>query len=153
MRTSIVALGILMAGVGCRGAVPARLVWEGPGRSSVDDAAVLAKSQPSVGPGVHAGAWGTSRDATFQLLATEAAEEPHEHVDHDLTVVLLEGRGELVVEDRRYELHAGDVVHIARGRVHHFHPGSGALVVGLAIFTPKMDERDFQPVPTPKHPK
>ena len=96
-------------------------------------------------PGVRAGIWGPSPAATFQLLEASTAELPHVHREHDLTVVLLRGHGVLWVEYRAHRLRAGDVVHIARGRPHHFHPADGA-VRALAIFTPTLDEVDFVPI-------
>lgn len=104
-------------------------------------------SLPMVGPGVQRGAWGDSTDASFQLMASDRAEEPHVHRTHDLTVVLLRGGGTLVVEGRSYEMGAGDVMHVVRGRNHHFHPDGRGPAVALAIFTPRLGSPDYEPAP------
>lgn len=128
----------------CAGPRPAVLVWEGAGAPRVlqlDEAAVSASRQ---GPGVRAEAWGESPDATLRVLATTEAERPHRHDQHDLTVVLLRGAGVLVVEGRQWQVRSGDVVHVARGKVHHFHPRGPAPVTALVIFTPRLEGGDYQ---------
>ncbi len=120
-----------------------RLVWEGEGPPRAGDAMEVAQALPQAGPGLRRGVWGEGLDATYQLLQTETPEPPHLHAEHDLTVVVLRGGGTLFVEDRRLEVGAGDVLHIARGRVHHFHPAPGTIVTGLAIYTPRLEKPDF----------
>ncbi len=118
------------------------LVWEGRGDAKVVSVEEAVIPLPEVAPGVRTGPWASTEDATFQLLDAEAAERPHVHDDHDLTVVVLRGAGVLVVEDREYALQVGDVVHVGRGRAHHFHPHG--TVTGLAIYTPRLERSDYR---------
>ena len=119
------------------------LMWEGSERERVE---TVSRAVDGLGPataGVRRGSWGDAENASMQLLETARAEEPHVHAFHDLTVVLLAGRGTAVVEGRRHAVRAGDVLHIARGRVHALEPSG--TVVGLAIFTPRLEGPDYMP--------
>ena len=141
------ALTIAALGAGCaRTSRPPRLVWEGEGGPRATDVRSAAVALPAAAPGVRMGPWGDAPDASFLLLAAETDEVPHVHDEHDLTVVILDGAGWLAVEDRRWDLAAGDVVHVRRGTVHHFHPAPGRPVIGLAIYTPILVGRDFRAV-------
>jgi mannose-6-phosphate isomerase-like protein (cupin superfamily) len=145
-RVRDLALLLAVTGVlaGCRPTAGPTLVWEGAGAPLAQTATGAATRLPPVAPGTWRGAWGDSSDATFQLLASDRSEEPHVHRAHDLTVVLLRGGGTLIVEDRAYELRAGDVLHVMRGRMHHFHPDRGTSTVALAIFTPILRSKDYE---------
>ncbi len=141
------ALAMLMAlGVGCGASAAPRLIWEGAGTPRTAPASEWASSLAVRQPGVRAGAWGVSPDATFQLLEARVPERPHVHDAHDLTVVLLRGRGVLHVEGRDHPMAAGDVVHIGRGRVHAFVPSGPEPTLGLAIFSPATQKPDYREV-------
>jgi mannose-6-phosphate isomerase-like protein (cupin superfamily) len=128
----------------CTRARAPQLVWEGAGAAHARDADALAASLARGAGDLRTGTWGESPDATYQLLETSTAERPHVHDHHDLTVVILRGRGTLVVAGRDRPVEAGDVLHVARGRVHHFHPSG--TVLALAIFTPRLEKPDNRPV-------
>ena len=128
--------------VGC-GPTGPRLIWEGQGAPRAAGAPEWATDLVSRQPGVRAGAWGTSRDATFQLIEARAPERPHVHQSHDLTVVLLRGQGVLRVEGREHPMTSGDVVHVSRGRLHHFRPTGTDPALALAIFSPQLSGPDY----------
>jgi mannose-6-phosphate isomerase-like protein (cupin superfamily) len=138
---------MLMAlGSGCGTPATPRLIWEGAGTPRAATASEWASTLAVRQPGVRAGAWGASPDATFQLLEARVPERPHVHDAHDLTVVLLRGRGVLHVEGREHPLAAGDVVHIGRGRVHAFVPTGSEPTLGLAIFSPAAEKTDYREI-------
>ncbi len=124
------------------------LVWEGTSGPRVESASAVAGRLTDAAPGVRRGGWGDAEDATMQLLETDRPEDPHVHERHDLTVVLLEGRGTVIVEGRRHPMRAGDVVHVGRGAVHALQPEG--KVIGLAIFTPRLERADYRPRPMPE---
>ena len=145
-------LAIVLVGVAACAARPEpTLVWEGSGAARVESLSRAVDGLPPATGGVRRGPWGDSENATMQLLETVEAEQPHVHALHDLTVVLLAGRGTVVVEGRRHELRAGDVLHIGRGRVHALEPAG--RVIGVAIFTPRLEAPDYVPESMPKHKK
>ncbi|HEY2388988.1 MAG TPA: cupin domain-containing protein [Candidatus Binatia bacterium] len=122
---------------------PPSLVWEGAGPPRETSVGGATAGLAAAGPAARRGPWGDAAGESLLLMESADAEEPHVHRRHDLTVVLLRGRGTLVVEGRRHDLHAGDVAHIARGKVHAFAPSGRATA--LAIFTPRLDGPDSVP--------
>ena len=84
--------------------------------------------------------------ASYHLVQAHGSERPHRHVTHDLTVVVLRGRGTLVLDATRLTLAAGDAVLIPRGVRHWFANGGGrSVAVALVAFTPPLDAPDNQP--------
>ncbi len=136
-----VALALTL--VSCSPRPPATLVWEGAGAPRAEAVTDVAARLREASTGVRRGPWGDAEDSTLQLLETDRPEESHIHARHDLTVVMLSGRGSVQIEERRYDLRAGDVLHIGRGKVHALYP-EGA-VTGLAIFTPRLEGPDYVP--------
>ena len=124
---------------------PPSLVWEGSGAARQASIADLTAALPAASPGIHRGPWGDGVDESLLLIDGTAAEQPHVHQRHDLTVVLLSGHGTLVVEGRRHDMRAGDVAHIGRGKVHAFAPSGRATA--LAIFAPRLEAPDSVPAP------
>lgn len=78
------------------------------------------------------------------------AREPigwHYHASHDETVVMLSGRGALVLEStdgarQTHELEPGAVVFMPRERKHSFTPLDDAPAACLSIMTPPFDGQD-----------
>lgn len=83
--------------------------------------------------------------ASYVLVQAAAAEEPHRHRRHDLTVLVLRGDGVLTLDGERVALRAGDAVLIPRGHVHFFAPTEGRPAVALAIYSPPLVGKDFVP--------
>jgi len=81
------------------------------------------------------------------LVQIRNREQPHIHQSHDATIVMLRGRGRLVVKDRILLAREGDVLFVPRGTPHYYvNDGPGPTVV-LAIFTPAYDGKDAEVVP------
>jgi mannose-6-phosphate isomerase-like protein (cupin superfamily) len=137
--TKVVPLALAAAACGR----PPSLVWEGAGTARQASIADLTAGLPAAGAGIRRGPWGDATDESLLLMDSAAAEEPHVHQRHDVTVMLLRGRGTLVVEGRRHDMRAGDVAHVARGKVHAFAPSGRATA--LAIFSPRLEAPDSVP--------
>jgi mannose-6-phosphate isomerase-like protein (cupin superfamily) len=140
------AATLLVIAIGCGKAEGPRLIWEGTGAPRDARAPEWAQALATRQSGVRVGAWGSSPDATFQLVEARTPEKPHVHESHDLTVVLLRGRGILHVEGREHPMAAGDVVHIGRGRVHAFVTSGPEPTLGLAIFSPVLTAPDYREI-------
>lgn len=82
-----------------------------------------------------------SEDMSQFLVFVRTAELPHYHAQHDLTFVVIRGRGELYLDGRREELREGDTAFIPRKKVH-FYTNTSVVSVLLATFSPKYDGRD-----------
>jgi quercetin dioxygenase-like cupin family protein len=141
-------VAVLASGIaGCATRPPPALLWADLAGVRCLDVGEILRALETVAPGIRTGSWGESPEATFQLLEIAAAEPPHVHDHHDLTIVLLAGSGTLVLAGRAYLMTAGDVAHIDRGVMHHFHPSNGQPCVGLAVFTPRLTGADRRLVP------
>jgi mannose-6-phosphate isomerase-like protein (cupin superfamily) len=87
------------------------------------------------------------------LIQIRDREQPHIHREHDATVVLLRGRGRLVLKERIVALRAGDTVFIPRGAPHYYVNDAPEPTVALAIFTPSYDGTDAVVVPFEDRPE
>ena len=78
---------------------------------------------------------------TQLLVFIRTSETPHYHAEHDLTFVLLKGKGELYLDGKREILEEGDVAFIPKGAVH-FYKNLDEISILLAVFSPKYDGKD-----------
>ncbi|MEW6325000.1 MAG: cupin domain-containing protein [Nitrospirota bacterium] len=81
------------------------------------------------------------------LVQIRDREQPHIHRTHEATVVMLRGRGRLVLQDRILSMRVGDAVLIPRGATHYYVNDAPEPTVVLAIFTPSYDGTDADVVP------
>jgi mannose-6-phosphate isomerase-like protein (cupin superfamily) len=86
---------------------------------------------------------------SHHLAVVREGEVPHYHRFHDLTVVVLRGEGVIDIEGRKYELKAGDVVHVNRGVRHFFRNTGKDVAVSFVTFSPPFDGRDTITADTP----
>jgi mannose-6-phosphate isomerase-like protein (cupin superfamily) len=91
---------------------------------------------------------GRTPGGSYHLVQIQGSETPHRHVKHDLTILVLRGRGTLTLGDERFALAAGDAAVIPRGVPHWFaNTGGSAAAVALVVYTPPLDAPDVVPVP------
>lgn len=83
--------------------------------------------------------------ASYHVVQARGSERPHRHVQHDLTVVVLRGRGTLTLGTSRLPLVAGDTALIPRATVHWFAVEDASAAVALAIFSPPLVAPDSEP--------
>jgi quercetin dioxygenase-like cupin family protein len=81
------------------------------------------------------------------LVQIRDREQPHIHREHDATIVMLSGRGRLILKDRILMTREGDVLFIPKGMVHYYVNDGLEPTVVLAIFTPAYDGKDAEVVP------
>jgi len=84
--------------------------------------------------------------ATIAAVAIRTAEPLHRHEKSDLLVILLRGKGEMTVGDRKLLMQAGDIVFIPKGVPHRFVNTDATLSIGLALFAPPFQQGDTVPV-------
>lgn len=82
-----------------------------------------------------------TENLTQLLVFIRTSETPHYHAEHDLTFVLLRGKGELYLDGKKEILEEGDIAFIPKGAVHFF-KNLDEISVLLAIFSPKYDGKD-----------
>lgn len=82
-----------------------------------------------------------TENLTQLLVFIRTSETPHYHAEHDLTFVLLRGKGELYLDGKKEVLEEGDIAFIPKGAVHFF-KNLDEISILLAIFSPKYDGKD-----------
>ena len=116
-------------------------------RSSVS---TRIRSTPAAGQDIRVDEIGRTATASYHVVQVQGRERPHLHATHDLTVVVLRGRGVLRRDaSAPVALAAGDAVVIPRGVGHWFSREGTGLAVALVAFTPPLDAPDSVPLPDP----
>lgn len=83
--------------------------------------------------------------ASYHVVQMAGRESPHRHVAHDLTVIVLRGRGTLVRGADVVPMTAGTIALVPRGTLHWFAREGRGAAVALVVFTPPLDEPDTVP--------
>ena len=89
---------------------------------------------------------GQGRAVSHHVVQIRDREKPHLHQQHDGTVFMFKGSGYLIMDKRRVDLSAGDVVYIPRGTVHYFVNTGRDPAVAFVVFAPPFDGKDIVPV-------
>ena len=92
---------------------------------------------------------GKGQAVSHHLVQVRDREISHIHKKHDLTVVVLKGKGYLMLGKRRVNLTEGDILFIPRGSTHYFVNTFSEPSVALAVFSPPFDGKDSIPVEKP----
>ena len=105
----------------------------------------LATHRLSPGEELRADEVGRTATATYHVVQVARREEPHRHLAHDLTLLVLRGRGVLVIGDVRFAVREGDAAVIPRATPHAFVNDGRVAAVTLAVFSPPLDAPDRVP--------
>jgi len=133
-----------MLATGCAARAPQVAVGGGPG----DFRAFLATHVPAPQQEIRADEIGRTTTSSYHIVQVQGAERPHLHASHDLTVVVLAGRGTFRREGAPpLALAAGDALVIPRGQVHWFTREGSEPAVSFVIFSPPLDAPDSVPAP------
>ena len=92
---------------------------------------------------------GQSQSASHHIVQIRDRESPHLHKAHDGTVIVLRGRGYLMMDTRRITLTAGDIAHIPRGVPHYYVNTDLEPTVAFVIYAPPYDGKDNVPATMP----
>lgn len=124
------------------------LQYEG-GFSQSDLDRILAANPLPVSENIRLTTLGLAKEVSHHIVQIRDREPPHIHKERDATVILLRGQGYLMLDGRRIDLTAGDVLFIPRRAVHYFVNTFGEPSVALAIFSPAFDGKDSIPAEKP----
>ena len=92
---------------------------------------------------------GQGQSASHHIVQIRDRESPHLHKAHDGTVIMVRGRGYLVMDTRRITLAAGDIAHIPRGVPHYYVNTDLEPTVAFVIYAPPYDGKDNVPATMP----
>lgn len=110
---------------------------------------MLAENPLAPGENIKVVTLGQGATASHHVVQIRDRETPHVHKSHDATVMMLKGQGYLMLETRRVEIKAGDVVYIPRGAAHYFTNTDREPAVAFATYSPPFDGKDTHPVTVP----
>jgi mannose-6-phosphate isomerase-like protein (cupin superfamily) len=110
---------------------------------------VLAENPLGASESIKITTLGQGLGVSHHVVQVRDREKPHIHKLHDGTVVMVKGRGYLMMDNRRIDLSAGDIVYIPRNVVHYFVNTAGEPAVAFVIFSPPFDGKDIVPIDKP----
>jgi mannose-6-phosphate isomerase-like protein (cupin superfamily) len=84
--------------------------------------------------------------ASYHLVQIVDREMPHVHQTHDLSVVVIQGRGRLHLATRVVPMRQGDLAIVPRGVPHWFERLGADVAVAFVTFAPPLDRPDAVPV-------
>jgi quercetin dioxygenase-like cupin family protein len=113
------------------------------GASTLDD--LLRRHPLAAATNIRADEIHRTPAASIHLVQVQGRETPHRHVQHDLAITVLRGRGVLTLDGTARRLEAGDVAVIPRGAAHHFARTGASPAIALVVFAPPLDTPDSVP--------
>ncbi len=140
----------VMVMTGCAAAMPG-VVYVGPAAHRWEE---IVRANP-LGPedNIKGVVLSNQPSVSHIIVQIRDREQPHVHRTHDATIVMLRGRGRLVLRARIVPMRAGDTVLIPRGEPHYYVNEASDPTVVLAMFTPSYDGTDAEVVPFEDRPK
>jgi mannose-6-phosphate isomerase-like protein (cupin superfamily) len=146
-RFSRLGLGFLISSLLLACAPAPRIFFQyGTEFGQAELAEVLAENPLGASENIKLTNLGYGQSASYHIVQIRDRETPHMHKAHDGTVVMMKGRGYLIMEDRRIDLLVGDVVHIPRGAGHYYINTGSEPTVAFVTFFPPFDGKDSIPV-------
>ena len=80
------------------------------------------------------------QQASFHWVHVSELLKPHYHAKHDEVVIVVAGKGVMVIAQEEYEVGPGTLIRIPKGYVHSFRPKG--LVKALSVISPPFDGKD-----------
>ena len=144
---SLAVLGMLL---GCTPSqIPYVFLQYGKEFRQADVNKLLADNPLGPGENIKMTTLGQGQGASHHIVQIRDRESPHLHNVHDGTVMLVRGRGYLMMDTRRITLTAGDIAHIPRGVPHYYVNTDLEPTVAFVIFAPPFDGKDNFPATMP----
>ena len=92
-------------------------------------------------------------NSSLHVVWIKTREKPHYHAKHDLTVILVRGKGTFWVAGIPLEMKEGDIVFVPAKVVHWFENKAKDKSVAVVIFSPAFDGKDRVFVDQEQHKK
>jgi mannose-6-phosphate isomerase-like protein (cupin superfamily) len=147
---ALIFLALLSSLFGCTPAqIPYVFLQYGQEFRQVDVAKVLADNPLKPGENFKLITLGQGQGSSHHVVQIRDRESPHLHKAHDGTVIMVRGRGYLVMDKLRITLTAGDIVHIPRAVPHYYVNTDLEPTVAFVIFAPPYDGKDNVPATMP----
>jgi len=146
----LTVLSVLSLLLGCTPTqIPYVFLQYGSDLRQVNVARVLADNPLGQSENIKFTTLGQGQGSSHHVVQVRDREVPHLHRVHDLTFILVRGRGYLMMDKLRIALSAGDIAHIPRGAPHFYVNTDLEPSVAFVMFTPPFDEKDAIPLNAP----
>lgn len=129
--------------------IPYLFLQYGTELKEIDPAKVAADNPLGPNENIKITTLGQGQGVSHHIIQIRDREAPHLHRAHDGTVMMISGRGYLMLSDKRIELSAGDIVYIPRGAVHYYVNNGLEPTIAFVVFSPPFDGQDNVPVNKP----
>jgi mannose-6-phosphate isomerase-like protein (cupin superfamily) len=129
--------------------VPYLFLQYGPELRQINPAKVAADNPLAPNENIKMTTVGQGQGVSHHIVQIRDREPPHMHKAHDGTVVMISGRGYLMMSDKRIELSAGDIVYIPRGAAHFYVNTGVEPTIAFVAFSPPFDGKDTISVKVP----
>jgi mannose-6-phosphate isomerase-like protein (cupin superfamily) len=124
-------------------------LWLQGRRHTVPRDALVARARLAPDQDVRVVEIGRDAHTSHQVVGIRTGETPHRHERHDLVVVLLRGRGRMLLGDDTRPVGEGSVLYVPRGTVHAFTNEGPEPAFAHVIHAPPFDGRDRVPAGDP----
>ncbi len=129
--------------------IPYLFLQYGNELKQIDPAKVAAENPLGPNENIKITTLGQGQSVSHHIVQIRDREAPHVHTAHDGTVMVISGRGHLMLSDKRIQLSAGDIVYIPRGAVHYYVNDGLEPTIAFVVFSPPFDGQDNVPVKKP----
>ena len=147
LSRGLAAFSILGLLLGCTPTqIPYVFLQYGSDLRQANVARVLADNPLGQGENIKFTTLGRGQGSSHHVVQVRDREVPHLHRVHDLTFILVRGRGYLFMDKVRIALSAGDIAHIPRGAPHHYVNTDLEPSAAFVIFTPPYEDTDAIPL-------
>lgn len=105
-------------------------------------ATILAATEIPAGAPMAVAPLVAAGDFSAGLVKATGSIPLHYHADHDEFVVIVSGRGRMVLGQVEYEAKPGAIFFVPRGTLHAFHPVGKEPAGAVSVFGPAFDGKD-----------
>ncbi len=126
--------------------IPYLFLQYGTELKEIDPAKVVADNPLGPNENVKMTTLGQGQGMSHHIVQIRGRESPHVHKAHDDTMMIIRGRGYLMLSDKRIELSAGDIVFIPRGAVHYYVNNGLEPTIAFVVFSPPFGGKDTIPI-------
>ena len=93
---------------------------------------------------------GRDSHVSHHMVAVRDREAPHRHDHSAMTVVVLKGRGRMMIEGEERPIGAGSIIYVPPATVHaYINAKGGALAIAYVMFSPPLRAGDRAPPTAP----
>lgn len=143
----VAALIVMLGGACATSSIPRAVTWDNE-QFTQREIAEVQRAHPLVpGQNIRVTTLRKTDRASMHLVQIQEGEVPHIHAEHDLSVFVVRGVGEMTLGKETRTVRDGDVIHIPAGVRHYFTNRGRQPAMAVVVFSPAFDGKDSLNVP------